>query len=231
MPSRYYQPISISDKQRLQRRRIIEVSICLCLLVLGAVLFFFGKNIIFSFVFSLKPGKRGFITWLNPPITTTRNYYLFNVTNPDKFLSKPEKTKLHVADAGPYTYDVKTNRKNITWYNDNEHMSYEIERIFVRDPNGFNSSSVDDRGNFVNMVRSLIRTKFEGIPSHAFEAAIDDEPPFRKDPIELLEGYVSKGSRRVQDQMKGPNTDKYGLVYRQNGSRLYNMTIKTSMNK
>lgn len=233
MPSTSYARISISKRERRCRwiRRIIEVLFCSCVLAIALLLAFYVKGRLLRSFFDLKPNTTAFQNWLNPPIHTTRSYYLFNITNPIEFLAKPSTKVLNVADTRPYTYNIKTNRKNITWYKNNREMSYEIERIFKRDPTQFHPSSMTDRGHFVNMVRALIRSKFEMSAGQAFEIAAADEPPFRDNPVELLEGYLSTASAQVQKQMKGPNTEKYGLVYRQNGSRLYNMTIKTGMDQ
>lgn len=232
MPSGNYHHFSISPQQRRQQRirRAIEVSICVCFLAIAFGIVFAVPTFILNKALALKPGTPGFQMWMNPPITTVRNYYLFNVTNPEEFLRKPKST-LNVADSRPYVYDLKTNRKNIQWHNGNKEMSYEVERIFVRHPELFDPASLDDRGNFINMVRTLIRSKFEATPSPAITAAFVEEPPFRHDPMEILEGYVSPSSLKVQERMVGPNTEKYGLIYRQNGSRLYNMTIKTGSDR
>ncbi|CAF1351884.1 unnamed protein product [Adineta steineri] len=224
----------VSSKQRKRRiiRCIIYIVITTILITLAVITPNYLEKLIkgkLSAKTILQPDSDGFASWLDPPIHTVRSYYLFNVTNPDEIVTNPSTTKIHVQDTPPYTYNIKTKKNNVTWSNNNKKLDYEVERLFTRDKTQFNPSSVNDTGVFIDLLRAIFRTTFERKPDPNFYL-LGGKNTFRHgNAVEQLEGFTSDLFKIVRDKMKGPNTDKSGFIYRNNGSRLYNISIKTDL--
>ncbi|CAF0984599.1 unnamed protein product [Adineta ricciae] len=238
MPSNGYQRYT-PDEQRKRRirRLIIEVIVCAVLILptifvpVGSLLKDMIKPRIFGKV-TLQPDTEGLQSWLDPPVDTTRSYYLFNVTNAENVTLHPSDTTIHVRDTPAYTYKIKT-IKNITqWSDNNTKLDYEVSRLITRDPERFKESSLNDTGAFIDLVRAIFRTQFEKAkPAQSFFDLGGENPFPEGKPIELLEGYTSSLFDTVREKMVGPNTDKSGFIYRQNGSRLYSVSIDTDLDK
>ena len=177
---------------------------------------------------ALKPESDGFKNWLNPPITTTRGYYLFNISNPIGIVTDPASATIRLTETRPYVYRVQTKKNNYQWSKNKKRLRYEVERIFERDPKLFDPNSVNDTGVFVDMLRATFRTQFGPKPSPSFFTLGGTETFYRRNAVEQLEGFTSDLFKAMKDKMVGPNTAMSGYVYRHNGSRLYNMTITTS---
>jgi hypothetical protein len=231
MPSSDYQRY-VANERRKRRIKLVtlEVLVSILLFVLGMAVCHLGKSFVKGKILDtvkLQPGSVGFTSWLNPPINTTRNYYLFNITNPVDIAIDPSWTTVYLKDTPPYAYDVKTKKMNVQWSNDSKVINYTVERLFTRHPTLFNSSSVDDVGIFVDMLRAIYRTQFQAKPAPTFFDLGGDNPFYHRNAVEQLEGFISSLFTTMQDKMYGPNTNKYGFVYRQNGSRLYNVSIQS----
>jgi hypothetical protein len=231
MPSKDYHRNTSSNQQKGKMKRIILEILVSAVLIISAIglstlLKRMIKNKLFKAI-ELKSGSEGYKNWLNPPITTTRSYYLFNITNPVDIITNPSKTSIDVEDTRPYVYNVKTNKLNVQWSNNNTEVSYGVERIFTRHPTRFNSSSVNDTGTFVDMSRATFRLQFLVKPADTFFTIGGLNTFYHRNAVEQLEGFTSSLFDIVRAQMIGPNTNKSGLIYRQNGSRLYNVSIKT----
>ncbi|CAF1522676.1 unnamed protein product [Adineta steineri] len=211
---------------------ILLVSEVLVNFIVAALLFVCVKSVakhrILKIV-ELKPNSKGFETWLNPSTTITRGYHLFNITNPAEIVADPSTVKIHVQDTPPYVYNIKTKKNNVQWSNNNKKLDYEVERLFTRDETKFNPSSVNDTGVFINLLRATLRAHFGRIPDPNFYTLAAGETVFNHgNAIEQLEGFTSElFNTTVRDKMKGPNTEKFGFIYRNNGSRLYSISIKT----
>jgi hypothetical protein len=227
----------VSDEQRKRRikRFILEILVS-ALLIIPATIFacIYWKGLVTDSVIGkildnvkLQPGSTGFNNWLHPPATVTRSYYLFNVTNPNEIVTEPSSTKIRLQDTPPYTYTVNTIKKNISWSNDNKKIDYAVERLFARDPTRFVPSSVNDTGVFVDLYRALFRTQYEKKPDRSFFHLSGMNTFYPGNAIEQLEGFTSDSFKLLRDKMYGPNTEKGGFIYRQNGSQLYNVSIET----
>ena len=230
MPSKYQR--SVADEQRKRRmKRIILETVISILLIAPAIFFTVGlKDRLNKKMFDslkLKPGSEGYQNWMYPPISTTRNYYLFNITNPLDVVLDPKETTIKFQDTPPYAYNIKTSKTNVQWSEDNKKVSYAVERLYTRDPKRFNPSSVNDTGVFVDLLRATFRTQFGSKPTPAFYTLGGKNPFYYRNAVEQLEGFTSDLFKSIQEKMYGPNTGMSGLVYRQNGSRLYNVSIET----
>jgi len=231
MPSNNYQRyVSNEQRKRRTKRIIIETFISAILITLAIVLSIYWKQLIKEMILKavkLEPGSSGYNSWLDPPISTTRSYYLFNITNPVDIVTDPGSTIIKCNDTPPYAYNIKTKKINVQWLNNDKEISYAVERLFTRDPTQFNPSSANDTGVFVDLLRATFRTQFEVKPAPAFYVLGGKNVFYHRNAVEQLEGFTSELFNTLKDKMIGPNTDKSGFVYRQNGSRLYNVSIQT----
>jgi len=238
MPSNDYKH-HVSDEQRNRRikRFILEILVS-ALLIIPATIFacIYWKGLVADSVIGkildnvkLQPGSTGFNNWLHPPATVRRSYYLFNVTNPNETVIDPSSTRIHLKDTPPYTYTVNTIKTNISWSNDNKTIDYAVERLFARDPTRFVPSSVNDTGVFIDMLRAIFRTQYQLKPAQTFFDLGGMNTFYRRNAVEQLEGFTSELFDTVRDKMTGPNTEKSGFIYRYNGSRSYNFTIKSGI--
>ncbi len=226
---------SSSSNQRnkkVKKRIIVEVIIAVVIIGLAVLLCFNLKKLVMNRIFKaieLKPNSEGFNTWLSPPTTITRGYYLFNITNPIDIVTDPSSATVQLQETPPYSYLLSASKKHIQWSDDNKAISYSIYRVFTRHETRFNPSSVDDKGVFVDLLRASFRTQFGAKPTPAFYALGGNNPFYYRNAVEQLEGFTSDLFYAMQDKMTGPNTAKSGFIYRYNGSRTYNFTIKSGM--
>jgi hypothetical protein len=231
MPSNdYHHHASGEQRKRKIKRIILEIIISVLLIIPAIVVPIYLKEIITKKILAevkLQPDSTGFKNWLDPPITTTRSYYLFNITNPIDIATDPKSATIKFTDTPPYVYNVKTTKTNVEWSNDNGEINYAVERLFTRHETRFNSSSVNDTGCFVDLLRASSRTQFQNKPTQAFYDTTGYNPFYHRNAVEQLEGFDSDLFQKIREKMIGPNTDMSGLIYRQNGSRLYNVSITT----
>lgn len=211
-------------------RRIIQACIFVVIIVAAVILCINLKTLVLNRVFKaveLKPGSDGFKTWLSPPTTITRGYYLFNITNPLETVTDPASTTINLKQTPPYSYLLSATKDDIQWSDDSKSLTYSIKRVFSRHATRFKSSSVNDTGTFVDLLRAMFRTQFGSKPSPAFYAIGGNNPFYTRNAVEQLEGFTSELFFAMQDKMTGPNTAKSGLIYRYNGTRNYNFTIRS----
>ena len=230
MPSKDYHRYSSSEqKKRRIIRLILEVLVSVLLIVPAVVLSIHLKKLVLNRAhktIELKPNSEGYDKWLDPPVTTVRSYHLYNISNPLDVAVDPSTTILKLNETRPYTYNVTVKKNDIKWSEDNKEISYSVERFFSRHPTEFDSSFVNESGIFVDMLRATFRTQFEVKPADAFYDLGGHDPFYFRNSVEQLEGFTSPLFESMKDKMYGPNTNKSGFIYRYNGSRLYNVTIK-----
>jgi hypothetical protein len=230
MPTSDNSSSSGQRNQKATRRIIIEVIIAVVIIGLAALLCISLKKLVIHRIFKaieLKPNAKVYKTWLTPPTTITRAYYLFNITNPIDIVTDPKSATIKFTDTPPYVYNIKTRKTNVEWANNNTVVSYAVERLFTRHETRFNPSSVNDTGVFVNLLRATIRTQFGSKPSSVFYVLGGNNPFHHRNAVEQLEGFTSPLFETIREKVRGPNTKMSGFIYRQNGSRLYNVSITT----
>jgi hypothetical protein len=225
---------SSNAQEKKQTRKRIIVEVVIAILIIGAAIFLCVnlKKIVINRIFKvihLKPNSEGFNTWLNPPTTITRGYYLFNITNPVEVVTDPSSATVQLKETPPYSYLLSATKKHIQWSEDNKAISYSIYRTFTRHATRFNPSSVNDTGTFVDLLRAMFRTQFGSKPSPAFYAIGGNNLFYHRNAVEQLEGFTSDLFYAMQDKMTGPNVAKSGFIYRYNGSRTYNFTIRSGI--
>ncbi|CAF1188767.1 unnamed protein product [Rotaria sordida] len=233
-PNDYEQYVSKEQRRRRIKLIVVEILVSVLLIILAIIFSSFLKNIIPKKIVNavnLKPDSDSFKVWCKPPVTMTRAYYLFNITNPIEIVTNPTSTTVHVKNTPSYTYNMETNKINIQWSNDNKHIRYAIERLFTRHPIQFNPSSANDTGVFLDLVRAIFRTQFQAKAAQSFYELSGMETFPHRNAVEQLEGFTSDLFKSFQDKMIGPNRAKSGFIYRYNGSGLFNYSIQADPEK
>ncbi|CAF3051133.1 unnamed protein product [Rotaria sp. Silwood2] len=230
MSSNDYQHYVLNE-QRKRRIKLFLVKILVsALFIIPAYPFSrFLKNKIQKNILNavhLKPDSDSFKLWCDPPVTAIVNYHLFNITNSFQIVTNPISTPIHIKDTPSYTYNIKLNKINIQWSNDNKNISYGVERLFTRHPTRFDPSSANDTGVFIDLLRATFRTQYQLKPTETFYDFAGMNTFYHRNAVEQLEGFTSDLFNMIKDQMVGPNSNKTGFVYRQNGSRLFNFSIQ-----
>ena len=91
-----------------------------CLIIgglLAAFLFDVLVNAIIASKVPLLPGTDIAKAWMKPPVKPLLKIYYFNVTNPKDYLSGE---KVRVEEIGPYVYEEKWERENVSWSDENQ---------------------------------------------------------------------------------------------------------------
>jgi len=224
---------NIQRNKKATKRIIVEVIIAILIIVPAILLCLNLKKILLNRIFKtveLKPGSVGFKQWLKPPTTITRGYYLFNITNPIEIVTDPSSATVYLKETRPYSYLLSSTKEDVQWSDDNKALTYSIYRLFSRHETRFDPSSVNDTGVFVDLLRASFRTQFGAKPTQAFYAIGGNSVFHVRNSVEQLEGFTSDLFYAMQDKMTGPNIAQSGFIYRYNGSRNYNFTIKAGMN-
>lgn len=221
-----------ANDKKTRKRRIVQAIIAVVIIGAAIILCVNLKRIVLNRVFKaieLKPNSEGFNTWLKPPTTITRGYYLFNITNPIDVVTDPTSTTVQFKETAPYSYLLSATKEDVRWSDDDKALSYSINRVFTRHETRFKPESVKDTGTFVDLLRAMFRTQFTAKPSPAFYAIGGHNPFYTRNAVEQLEGFTSDLFFAMQEKMTGPNIAKSGFIYRYNGTRNYNFTIKSGM--
>jgi hypothetical protein len=227
-------PKKTQKKTRATKRFFIEFLIAALILIPAILLCINLKKLIIKRIFQtieLKPDSEGYYTWLTPPTTITRGYHLFNISNPIDIVTDPSTTIVKLQETPAYNYLLSAKKQEVQWSDDNKAINYSIHRVFQRHPTEFDPSGVNDTGVFVDMLRAIFRTQFQTKPAPLFYELGGYNPFYNRNAIEQLEGFTSELFHTMQDKMTGPNVAKSGFIYRYNGSRSYNYTIKSGIIK
>jgi len=75
----------------------------------------------------------------------------------------------------------------------------------------------------------MFRTKFTRIADSIFYILGGNNAFNYSKAIDKLEGYISPIFAAISSRMQGPNKDKYGFIYRYNGTNGFNFTIHTGI--
>lgn len=223
-------PQQQQKKKKATKRRIVELVIAIFILIPAILLALNLKKVVINRVLKaveLKEDSEGFKTWLNPPTTITRGYYLFNITNSVDVVTDPASATIRLQETLPYSYLLSASKNDVKWSADGKSLSYSIYRLFTRHATDFRASAVKETGVFVDLLRAIFRSQFAAKPTPAFYAMGGNNLFYHRNAVEQLEGFTSELFYAMQDKMTGPNTAKSGFVYRYNHSRNYNFTIKT----
>ncbi|UJR24865.1 hypothetical protein I4U23_006234 [Adineta vaga] len=220
------------QNKKFTKRILIEVIIAIVILAPTIYLCVNLKQIIINRVLKvveLKPNSEGYQTWLSPPTTITRGYHLFNITNPIEIATDPSPTTIRLKETRAYHYHLDATKQHVHWSNDNKALSYSIYRVFTRHSTKFEPSAVNDTGIYVDLIRAIFRTQFGKKPAQTFFDMGGMNVFNYGNSIQQLEGFTTELFNTVREKMTGPNTAKSGFIYRYNGSRSYNYTIRSGL--
>ncbi|CAF1276835.1 unnamed protein product [Adineta steineri] len=176
----------------------------------------------------LAPLSDGNESWINPPVTTLRAYRLFNITNYMDIMTSSNNTLMKFQETDPFLYKVTVKKNNVKWLNNNTQIHYSTERLFKR-YGQYNETLLNQEGAFVDILRVMFRTKFARVADSVFFILGGNNAFNYSKAIDKLEGYISPIFAAISSRMQGPNKDKYGFIYRYNGTNGFNFTIHTGI--
>jgi len=178
----------------------------------------------------LAPLSEGMENWLNPPVKTLRDYRLFDITNYMDIMTETTSPKLEFKETLPLTYRMSVKKNNVEWLQDNQQIHYSVERLFEREGE-FSEEVLNEKGAFIDILRVMFRTKFNRVADSVFYMLGGNNAFNYSKAIDKVEGYVSPLFAAIAARMQGPNREKYGFIYRYNGSDGYNFTIDTGIDR
>lgn len=178
----------------------------------------------------LAPLSGGMDNWLNPPAKTIRDYRLFDVINHMDIMTQSSNPTLQFKETVPMTYRVSVKKNNVEWLDDDKKIHYSVERLFEREGE-FNEEQLNQEGAFIDILRVMFRTKFNRVADSVFYMLGGNNAFNYSKAIDKVEGYVSPLFAAIAARMQGPNREKYGFIYRYNGSDGYNFTIDSGMDR
>jgi len=114
-----------------------------CLIIgglLAAFLFDVLVNAIIASKVPLLPGTDIAKAWMKPPVKPLLKIYYFNVTNPKDYLSGE---KVRVEEIGPYVYEEKWERENVSWSDENQQVRFRMKKTYFYRPD-LTVGSLDD---------------------------------------------------------------------------------------
>ncbi|CAF0885908.1 unnamed protein product [Adineta steineri] len=176
----------------------------------------------------LQPLSDGLEVWSNPPVKTVRGYRLFDVTNYMDIMTNKSDPQLEIRETIPMNYRVSIKKNNVEWLDDNKKIHYSVERFFTRDGE-FNETILNQEGAFLDILRVMFRTKFERVADPVFYMLGGNNAFNYSRAVDKLEGYIAPIFAAISSRMQGPNKDKYGFIYRYNGTNGFNYTINTGI--
>ncbi|CAF0981832.1 unnamed protein product [Rotaria sp. Silwood1] len=177
----------------------------------------------------LAPVSKGNISWMNPPVLTIREYRLFNVINYMDIMTDINNPLMEFRETEPFPYKVVVKKNNVEWLNNNTQIHYSVERLFTRHGE-YKQSLIDEQGAFIDILRVMFRTKFGRVADPVFYILGGNNAFNYSKAIDKLEGYISPIFAAISSRMQGPNREKYGFIYRTNGTNGFNYTIHNGIN-
>ncbi|XP_039429130.1 protein croquemort-like [Culex pipiens pallens] len=200
--------------------------------------------------FVLQPGTEIYDSWLEPPVDTHLELYLWNWTNAEEDYTvagyKPRLEQL-----GPYTFREIHERSNVSWNDDEFSVTYYQKRIWHYERE---LSKGDLENDIVVTINPILLTIGFTLKDNPFLLGFIDliinsnmeemeiSPLYKVTASEILfEGYDDKlltnlldvvaNNPGIADQIDLPPFDRFGWFYGRNESELYdgNFTIGTGV--
>jgi len=178
----------------------------------------------------LAPSSEGMKSWSNPPVKTVRAYRLFDVTNYMDIMTQTSNPTLEFRETDPMFYQMTVQKNNVEWLNDSRQLHYSVERLFTREGE-FDEKLLNQEGAFIDILRVMFRTKFDRVAGPPFYILGGHNAFNYSRAVDKIEGYISPIFAAISARMQGPNKDRYGFIYRYNGSNGYNFTIDTGIDE
>ncbi|CAF4731985.1 unnamed protein product [Rotaria sp. Silwood1] len=141
-----------------------------------------------------------------------------------KVMTDKNEPEIQFQETKPLTYRLVVKKNNVEWLDNDTKIHYSLERLFTREGE-FDAELLNQEGAFVDILRVMLRTKFSRVANSAFYILGGHNAFNYSKAVDKLEGFVSAIFSAISSRMQGPNTDKYGFIYRYNGSNGFNYTI------
>ncbi|KXJ75698.1 hypothetical protein RP20_CCG011200 [Aedes albopictus] len=220
----------------------ISVGICVIAIALGVSWpFIIEKEVEKQFVFT--PGTQLYDNWLNPPIDTLLELYLWNWTNTEDYRS--DNYKPHLEQLGPYTFREKKERVDLKWDDDEDTLTFYQRRIWHFEPELSKGDLENDMVVTINPILLTIGFMMQDSPYQDFiDSILNLNPQFVDNPFYnvrvkdiLFDGYddvllanlikLLEDNEGLAGLFELPPFDKFGWFYGRNESETYdgNFTI------
>lgn len=202
--------------------------------------------------FVLQPGTEIYDSWLEPPIDTHLELFLWNWTNADEDYTV-QGYRPRLEQLGPYTFREIHERSNVSWNDDQYTVTYYQKRIWHYEPQLSKGDLMNDVVFTINPILLTIGFTLQDQPLLLFFidqiinaniVEMDISPIYKVTANEILfEGYDDKllanlldvvaNNPGIGDQIELPPFDKFGWFYGRNESVEYdgNFTIGTGVDE
>lgn len=218
----------------------ISVGICVIAIAFGIAWPFIIRGEIEK-QFAFAPGKEVYKNWLNPPIDSFLELYLWNWTNAEDY--RTEKPRLE--QLGPYTFREKMERVGLVWNDDEDTLTFSQRRTWHFEPELSKGDLENDKVVTINPILLTLGFTMKDSPFLPFiNALLNENPQFVDNPFYnvrakdvLFDGYedlllknllqVVEQNPVLGEEFDLPPFDKFGWFYGRNESETYdgNFTI------
>jgi len=121
-------------------------------------------------------GSRIAESWKDPPVKPLLKIYFFNITNPVIFQNPKLNVKPVLKEVGPYVYEEKWERINVSWTEDGEEVNFGTKKTYFFRPD-LSVGSEDDLMTLPNipMISALRSMKYSGnLVKVAFQSMLEE---------------------------------------------------------
>ncbi|KAL3269263.1 hypothetical protein HHI36_008342 [Cryptolaemus montrouzieri] len=187
-------------------------------------------DIIMGKLLDLTPGEVLYKKWIESSPAMTFDIYFFNWSNPHDFSDESKKPSF--SEIGPFRFNVRIEKVNVTYNNQNETMSYTRRKWykFVREES---AQDLDFNVTILNQLSAAIAYKarnmnfFKKKGSSMFISSVSNIHLTKRVGELLFEGFPDKTLDifRMLDMKDVP--EKFGYFYKKNGSNEGTFNIGT----
>ncbi|XP_017892677.1 scavenger receptor class B member 1-like [Ceratina calcarata] len=212
-------PMHVDTRPKCSRSIFILMTLGFLSLTTGCILFFFQPyELLFKLKVMFGPGGEIFEMWRKPDVELYLKVYLFNVTNPEEYLSGKE-SKLRFQEVGPYVYKEAFEHKDVH-FNDNGTVTAILHHPLTYIPEMSNGTEEDEVVmphiallSITNVMRDA--AYFTRLGLNLLIRNTDTQPLARMTAREFMFGYestlVTLGNKMWPSWIK---FDKVGLIDR-----------------
>ncbi|KAK3870639.1 hypothetical protein Pcinc_024147 [Petrolisthes cinctipes] len=222
-------------KVRTQACVLVMVGV---VLIAGSTIFYLSFSKIFTKMLEKKlmlvPGSQTLENFKSPPVPIFMQFYLFNITNSNEVLQGATPV---VQQIGPYTFEEKQLKYNLTFSDDGGLVTYVQNKSFYFRED-MTPGSLTDSITTINAVMMSLGAKLATAPA-PLKVIIQmwftrfSEKPFVTKPVRelLFEGYEEPLLLQLATLTNDPlhATGRFGFFYPKNNTNDGNYTVKTGV--
>lgn len=180
-------------------------------------------------------GSRIAESWKAPPVKPLLKIYFFNITNAVIFQNPKLNVKPKLEEVGPYVYEERWERVNVSWSSDDEEVNFGTKKTYMFRPD-LSSGSEDDLMMLPNipMISALRSMKYSGhLVKVAFQSMLEIlkqtiiSPYKVKDVLWGVDHPLVKLANDILPEEKRLPTDMYGFFVGKNQSTDGILTMRT----